>query len=62
MSVLRRCVDDWYGTTPREELQMHAYTRDIFEETVDQDFLHKNSALRVMVPKNLRETDTTTLI
>jgi len=42
-------------------LQIRAYMRDIFEETVDQDFLSKNPSARVKVPKNLRETDTTTL-
>ena len=42
-------------------LGMRAYLRDIFEEAVDQDFLTKNPAARVKVPKNLRETDTTTL-
>ena len=40
---------------------MRAYLRDIFEEAVDQDFLSKNPAARVKIPKNLRETDTTTL-
>jgi integrase len=38
-----------------------SYLRDIFKEAVDQDFLAKNVAARVKVPKNLRETDTTTL-
>ncbi len=42
-------------------LQIRAYLRDIFEEAVDQDFLSKSVAARVKVPKNLRETDTTTL-
>ena len=42
-------------------LGMRAYLRDIFEEAVDQDFLTKNPAARVKVPKNMRETDTTTL-
>jgi len=42
-------------------LGMRAYLRDIFEEAVDQDFLTKNPAARVKVPKNLRDTDTTTL-
>ncbi len=42
-------------------LQMRAYLRDMFEEAVDQDFLYKNPAARVKIPKNLRETDTTTL-
>jgi len=42
-------------------LQIRAYLRDIFEEAVDQDFLSKNPSARVKVPKNLRETDTTTL-
>ncbi len=42
-------------------LQIRAYVRDIFEEAVDQDFLSKNPSARVKVPKNLRESDTTTL-
>jgi integrase len=40
---------------------MRAYLRDMFEEAVDQDFLVKNPSARVKIPKNLRETDTTTL-
>src|SRR5260370_28775331 len=40
---------------------MRAYLRDIFEKAVDQDFLYKNPAARVKVPKHLREKDKTTL-
>ena len=42
-------------------LQIRAYLRDMFEEAVDQDFLYKNPSARVKIPKNPRETDTTTL-
>jgi integrase len=42
-------------------LQIRAYVRDIFAEAVDQDFLPKDPARKVEVPKQLRETDTTTL-
>lgn len=42
-------------------LQICAYVRDMFEEAVDQDFLYKNPAARVKIPKNMREKDTTTL-
>ena len=42
-------------------LQVRAYVRDIFAEAVDQDFLTKDPARKVGVPKQLRETDTTTL-
>lgn len=42
-------------------LGIRASLREIFEEAVDLDFLFKNPAARVKVPKNLRETDTTTL-
>jgi len=42
-------------------LQVRAYVRDIFAEAVDQDFLPKDPARKVEVPKQLRETDTTTL-
>jgi integrase len=42
-------------------LQMRAYLRDIFAESVDQDFLAKDPARKVKVPSQLRDTDTTTL-
>ncbi len=42
-------------------LQMCAYLRDIFEEAVDQDFLIKDPAARLRLPKQLRESDKTTL-
>ena len=42
-------------------LQMCAYLRDIFEEAVEQDFLYKNPAKRVKVPKVLRAKDETVL-
>jgi hypothetical protein len=40
---------------------MRAYLRDIFEEVADQDFLIKDPATRLKVPRQLRETDKTTL-
>jgi site-specific recombinase XerC len=42
-------------------LQIRAYLRDIFAEAADQDFLAKDPARKVRVPKQLRETDKTTL-
>ena len=42
-------------------LQMCAYLRDIFEEAVEQDFIYKNPAKRVKVPKVLRAKDETVL-
>ncbi|MGA2886756.1 MAG: tyrosine-type recombinase/integrase [Terracidiphilus sp.] len=42
-------------------LQMRAYLRDMFAEAVDQDFLFKDTAARVKVPPQPRETDKTTL-
>lgn len=42
-------------------LQMRAYVRDIFAETVEQDFLAKDPARKVTVPSQLRDTDKTTL-
>jgi integrase len=42
-------------------LQIRAYLRDIFAEAVDQDFLRKDPARKVRVPKQLAETDKTTL-
>ena len=40
---------------------MCAYLRDIFEEAVEQDFIYKNPAKRVKVPKVLRAKDETVL-
>ena len=42
-------------------LQIRAYLRDIFFEAVDQDYLGKDPARKVKVPKQLRESDRTTL-
>jgi integrase len=42
-------------------LQMRAYLRDIFAEAVDQDFLVKDPARKVVVPAQLRDSDKTTL-
>jgi integrase len=42
-------------------LQIRAYLRDIFAEAVDQDFLPKDPARKVEVPKQLADTDTTVL-
>lgn len=42
-------------------LQCRAYTRDIFAEAVDQDFLTKDPARKLKTPANLRETDKTVL-
>jgi len=42
-------------------LQIRAYMRDIFAEAVDQDFLSKDPAWKVEVPKQLADTDTTIL-
>lgn len=42
-------------------LQIRAYVRDIFAEAVDQDFLPKDPARKVEVPKQLADTDTTVL-
>ncbi len=42
-------------------LQIRAYLRDIFAEAVDQEFLPKDPARKVEVPKQLADTDTTTL-
>jgi hypothetical protein len=41
-------------------LQIRAHLRDIFAEAVDQDFLVKDPARKVMVPTQLRDTDRTT--
>lgn len=42
-------------------MQCRAYTRDIFAEAVDQDFLTKDPARKLKTPANLRETDKTVL-
>ena len=42
-------------------LQIRAYLRDIFAEAVDQDFLPKDPARKVEVPKQLADTDITVL-
>lgn len=42
-------------------LHCRAYTRDIFAEAVDQDFLTKDPARKLKTPINLRETDKTVL-
>jgi integrase len=42
-------------------LQIRAYVRDIFAEAVDQDFLPKDPARKVGLPKQLADTDTTIL-
>jgi len=42
-------------------LQCRAYTRAIFAEAVDQDFLAKDPARKLRTPANLRETDKTVL-
>lgn len=42
-------------------LQCRAYTRAIFAEAVDQDFLTKDPARKLKTPANLRETDKTVL-
>ena len=42
-------------------LQIRAYLRDIFFEAVDQDYLLKDPARKVKVPKQLPESDKTTL-
>jgi integrase len=42
-------------------LQIRANVRDIFAEVVDQDFLPKDPARKVEVPKQLADTDTTVL-
>jgi hypothetical protein len=42
-------------------LQIRSYLRDIFAEVVDQDFLRKDPARKVEVPKQLSDTDTTVL-
>src|SRR6266446_9502986 len=55
-------LNDLAKTRSRDRvLQIRAYLRDIFAEAVDQDFLPKDPARKVEVPKQLADTDTTTL-
>ncbi|HZQ91721.1 MAG TPA: tyrosine-type recombinase/integrase [Terriglobales bacterium] len=55
-------LNDLAKTRSRDRvLQIRAHLRDIFAEAVDQDFLPKDPARKVEVPKQLRETDTTVL-
>jgi integrase len=60
--VLQVHVNDLAKSRSRDRvLQMRAYLKSIFAEAVDQDFLTKDPARKVMVPAQLRDTDTTTL-
>jgi integrase len=55
-------LNDLAKTRSRDRvLQIRAHLRDIFAEAVDQDFLPKDPARKVEVPKQLRDTDTTVL-
>src|SRR5262249_54938720 len=55
-------LNDLAKTRSRDRvLQIRAYARDIFAEAVDQDFLPKDPARKVEVPKQLADTDTTIL-
>jgi integrase len=55
-------LNDLAKTRSRDRvLQIRAYVRDIFAEAVDQDFLPKDPARKVEVPKQLADTDTTVL-
>jgi len=55
-------LNDLAKTRSRDRvLQIRAYMRDIFAEAVDQDFLPKDPARKVEVPKQLADTDTTIL-
>ena len=55
-------LNDLARTRSRDRvLQIRAYVRDIFAEAVDQDFLPKDPARKVEVPKQLADTDTTVL-
>src|SRR2546425_45500 len=55
-------LNDLAKTRSRDRvLQIRAYLRDIFAEAVDQDFLPKDPARKVEVPKQLADTDTTVL-
>lgn len=60
--MLQVHLNDLARTRSRDRvLQDRAYIRDIFAEAVDQDFLPKDPARKVGVPKQLRDTDTTVL-
>jgi integrase len=55
-------LNDLAKTRSRDRvLQIRAHMRDIFAEAADQDFLPKDPARKVEVPKQLRDTDTTVL-
>jgi integrase len=55
-------LNDLAKTRSRDRvLQVRAHLRNIFAEAVDQDFLPKDPARKVEVPKQLRDTDTTVL-
>ena len=55
-------LNDLAKTRSRDRvLQVRAYLRDIFAEAADQDFLPKDPARKVEVPKQLLDTDTTVL-
>ena len=55
-------LNDLAKTRSRDRvLQTRAYVRDIFAEAVDQNFLPKDPARKVEVPKQLADTDTTVL-
>lgn len=55
-------LNDLAKTRSRDRvLQIRAYVRDIFAEAVDQNFLPKDPARKVEVPKQLADTDTTVL-
>jgi integrase len=55
-------LNDLAETRSRDRvLQIRAYLRNIFSEAVDQDFLPKDPARKVAVPKQLADTDTTVL-
>ncbi|HEX3105165.1 MAG TPA: tyrosine-type recombinase/integrase, partial [Terriglobales bacterium] len=55
-------LNDLAKTRSRDRvLQIRAYMRDIFAEAVDQNFLPKDPARKVEVPKQLPDTDTTVL-
>ena len=60
--TLQLHLNDLARTRSRDRvLQIRAYVRDIFAEAVDQDFLPKDPARKVEVPKQLADTDTTVL-
>ena len=55
-------LNDLPKTRSRDRvLQIRAYVRDIFAEAVDQDFLSKDPARKVEVPRQQADTDTTVL-